>query len=265
LPFRGELVVHEACREVREHDGYFVVSDRNNPRFHWGNYVHLRNVPGGKDIGYLEGLHEEELPHVGARFIFTWNDDLRLSLTTDRLKELFADAGYGFETSICMVATPDAVKDSVPRAHDVTCDVREIRTDGDWQKALENQLLCRRQEGGEEHIFVRMRSARDAVERGRGLWMGAFEGERLVGDLGVFWSGNLCRFQAIGTRPSHRGRGIATQMVVEAVRRVSQKVPDPTFVILTALDGAPRRIYERCGFEPVANHVGATKLDGPTT
>lgn len=49
LPFKSELVVHEACREVRERDGYFVVGDSNNECFYWGNYLHLKKVPEGQN------------------------------------------------------------------------------------------------------------------------------------------------------------------------------------------------------------------------
>ena len=49
-------------------------------------------------------------------------------------------------------------------------------------------------------------------------------------------------------------------MVLETIKRVSLRVPDPVFIILTGLNGTPRKIYERCGFVPVSNHVGAIKL-----
>jgi hypothetical protein len=87
LSFEGELVVHEACREVREHEGYFVISDRDNERFYWSDYVHHKTAPEGTSIAALENLHEKERP-VRSRFIFTWNDGLGLSLTTDRVKLL---------------------------------------------------------------------------------------------------------------------------------------------------------------------------------
>jgi hypothetical protein len=47
---------------------------------------------------------------------------------------------------------------------------------------------------------------------------------------------------------------------VETVRRGSRRISAPTFIILTGLNSMPQGIYEQCGFEPVSNRVGMTKL-----
>lgn len=96
------------------------------------------------------------------------------------------------------------------------------------------------------------RSSLEATAAGRRVVFGAFDGERLVGTLTLLLDcppnqPHRAEFAKMMTRPSHRGRGIATALVraaeAEAVRRGRSLI-----VLDTASDGGAGPFYERCGF-----------------
>lgn len=255
LPFLGEQIVNRVCRDEIQLDDAYVISDPENPEFYWGNYVHL-DAPEKWTIDQLENLYQEQLPHIRKRFLFSYNDDLELSHSSKGLRSKFESAGYNFEASVCLVAEADDMP--VEKISNLT--VKVLENDDDWQQAIENQFLCREIfDGKSEYIVSRMNASRKAAENGHGQWMGVFDKEKLVCDLGIYWTNGFCRFQAVGTHPDYRGKGIARYLVIEAVKNVAERRPDSVFIIMTGLGDRPQKIYEKCGFYPVSTHVGFMK------
>jgi len=64
--------------------------------------------------------------------------------------------------------------------------------------------------------------------------------------------------EPVGTRPDHRGRGLAASVCLEAVRRVYERDGIEVVIHPRGDDAypAPRAVYARCGFEP----AGRTRL-----
>ncbi len=255
LPMFGQLIVHRVCRHVEEIDGGCIVSDPMNSEFYWGNFFHLDH-PENWSLEHLESVHKKHLFYINKRFVFSYNDNLELHRTSNGLRKKFEAAGYHFEAHACLIAK---VENIIPhQCRFIT--FRQIETEEDWKQALGNQLLCRKMyDGKNEYVIKRIQAARRATEAGNGQWMGAFDGKKLVCDLGVFWDGQFCRFQAIGTHPEYRGQGIVRSLLTETVKEVSAKRSDPYFIILTGLGAGPQRVYEKCGFVAVGTHIGFVK------
>lgn len=68
----------------------------------------------------------------------------------------------------------------------------------------------------------------------------------------------LAIVEDVVTHPLHRGRGLASAIVVHAVDHHLAARPHDRVVIRADADGAARRIYERLGFVPVATDVAVT-------
>lgn len=251
IGFASEAVVHEACRAVLPRDGYVVVSDSTNLTYRWGNYLQCADVP--EDLRALEDRFDRELPHAAGRYAVAWDDDVACS-TTARLVPRFVARGYRVEASVCLVCRPDDVPE---RPVPTGIAIRPLASERDWSRAVVNQLDCRDLGDDPGHVPLRMDAARRAVDGGRGLWLAAFDDDELVADLGLFWGDGLCRYQAIGTKPSHRGRGIASALVEHAARWAGHEAAGSELAILTGMRSPARRLYERLGFVPVAVHAGA--------
>ncbi|SCM77859.1 Acetyltransferase [uncultured Pleomorphomonas sp.] len=105
-----------------------------------------------------------------------------------------------------------------------------------------------------------------AVEDARAFWqgslaaavedrrviLGAFDGEALVGTLTLLLDcppnqPHRAEFAKMMTRPSHRGRGIATALIGVA-EQIARAKGQTLIVLDTASDGGAGPLYERCGF-----------------
>src|SRR3990170_4563968 len=121
----------------------------------------------------------------------------------------------GFELAHQTVLTARRIVTPPSAAQAVS--VRALRSDEDWLQALENQILCR-ESGHDEagyRVFKRrqMASYRKMAEDGWGEWFGAFVGEMLVADLGLYHTQKLGRYQSVGTHSDFRRSGIAANLV----------------------------------------------------
>ena len=96
------------------------------------------------------------------------------------------------------------------------------------------------------------RGSLTAADKGQRVVLGAFEGEMLVGTLTLLLDcppnqPHRAEFAKMMTRPSHRGRGIATTLI-GAAEQVALAKGRQLIVLDTASDGGAGPLYERCGF-----------------
>jgi ribosomal protein S18 acetylase RimI-like enzyme len=115
---------------------------------------------------------------------------------------------------------------------------------------------------GDYHLtFLRRRQAelRSLFEQGRGAWYAALLGDEIVSSLGIVVTGARARYQDVHTAESHRGRGIATRLVVDAAADAASRHAIDHFVM--AADPAYHAIgiYESVGFERRELVVGALR------
>lgn len=91
-----------------------------------------------------------------------------------------------------------------------------------------------------------------AAEEGKRVVFGAFDGDDLVGTLTLLVDcppnqPHRAELAKMMTRPSHRGRGIATALI-EAAETEARARRRSLIVLDTASDGGAGPLYERCGF-----------------
>jgi GNAT superfamily N-acetyltransferase len=119
--------------------------------------------------------------------------------------------------------------------------------------------------GGDYHLrYLRDRQAgqRELFRAGRGAWFVALEGDRVVASLGIVVTAGRARYQHVDTVESHRRRGIASRLVVEAARLSSEAHQIDHFVIAADPAYHALGLYRSVGFEPV-EAVSALQLNPP--
>ena len=92
----------------------------------------------------------------------------------------------------------------------------------------------------------------------RGLVLVARRGPRAIGLLWIKWyeepayyDVGVQRFgevQEVHVHPEFRNRGVATALVVRAVRTAQRKGCEALYLETDDFNAAARRVYERCGF-----------------
>ena len=74
--------------------------------------------------------------------------------------------------------------------------------------------------------------------------------------MGVFATGMLGRFQAVGTHPAYRRQGICGALVYQTGRYALEQMKLETLVMVADENYHAAKIYETIGFEPEEHQVG---------
>jgi predicted GNAT family acetyltransferase len=125
---------------------------------------------------------------------------------------------------------------------------------------LENQVACRLSEfEAADYTVLKRRQLeryRAMMDAGLGAWFGAFLDGRPVADLGVFIDGDVGRYQAVGTHPDYRRRGLCGTLVHHAAQHAFRTWGVKTLVMVANPEYHAARIYESVDFRPTERQVG---------
>ncbi len=240
-----DLLFHRDAGIVTSYTDFLCIRTPSNPTFWWGNYLLLATPPTPADVLRWDMLfrqlisnHQVQSTHRAYR----WLGGIGAA-------NQFVERGFALTRDDCLTCSrfiaPQHVTDGI--------EIRNYRDD-DWDAAIALQVLCREAHHDEHgslafrrpqfELYRRMESA------GKGARFGAFIGDLLVADLGIYVDGQLGRYNNVSTHPAFRRRGIAAKLVYEAGRMATQRFNLTQCVIVTEADG-PNRIYRRLGFTPV--------------
>lgn len=251
LEYKTECIFASFDGDVIEREGYTVLRTPSNPNYHWGNFLVFDRSPSPGDVGAWISRFIEEIAakQVTGHVLFGWNvtassEDEAVGIAA------FEEAGMAFEASPLMSA-PTL---HAPQYMHQDIDVRPLRTDDEWEAATTLQIASRNQAFGLES-YTRFKRAqmikyRAMAEAGVGQWYGAFLGESLVADLGIYHNNEgLARYQSVETRADMRRQGICGRLVFESARLFERTYGSiEQWVIVSEATGAAARVYQRVGF-----------------
>jgi len=254
LGYRTDLIFIAFDGEIDERATYIVLRSPRNPTYHWGNFLLFAQPPGVGDFQVWRELFEREIgaPPDVRHQVFGWDSpegDLGVCGP-------FVEAGFRIARNDVLVGEQLAA----PRRSVDNVLVRPLMTDAEWEAAVEVQVECREPEFDQDSFFVfrqrQMEHYRRMVEADLGDWYGAFSGDQIVADLGIFRTGKLGRYQSVETHPDFRRRGIATKLVYEASRHAIGKHQLERLVIVANENSIASRMYRGLGFRSVEKQVG---------
>lgn len=254
LGYRTDLIFPRFEGEITDRGNYLVIRTPTNPHFYWGNYLLFDRPPGEGDFKRWRDLFAREIgsPPQVTHQVFGWDT-------------IHGEKGFiepflaaGFQAIHTEVLTAQQIHPPARPHPGVT--VRPLRTTADWEQAIENQVRCREPEHSEDgHRRFKQRQFacyRRMAEAGLGEWFGAFLGEQLVADLGIYHDGELGRYQNVETHPDYRRQGIAGTLVYQASCYALEQFHLKGLVIVADYEGAPARLYRSLGFEYREQQVG---------
>jgi GNAT superfamily N-acetyltransferase len=254
LGYRTDLIFPAFDGEIIDRGDYIVIRSPANPTFYWGNFLLFSQPPQEGDFKKWCDLFAREIgaPPDFEHQVFGWDSPE----AEEGITQPFLQAGFRRIRSVVMTS-PEL--QSPARPSDLVS-IRALKTESDWEKAVENQVVCREPEFGESEYRTfrsrQMNRYRKMAESGLGDWFGAFIDQRLVADLGIFHKGGLGRFQSVQTHPDFRRRGIAGTLIARAGRQAMVAYGLHTLVIVTDPDSGPERLYASLGFRQTEEQVG---------
>ena len=171
----------------------------------------------------------------------------------------------GFEIDIADVLLCHGAPLAAPVPQGIS--LREIRSDADWAQVEALQIETGLEEGQAIETYGPFVAGRCKVRRqqsgaGHGAWFGAFDGDLLVGDLGLMLGEGIARYQSVETRASHRGKGICPALLSMAAAWGLARQPDLRFVIIADEGGMPARLYRSRGFAFAETFLSALRPPG---
>ncbi|MCX5746694.1 MAG: GNAT family N-acetyltransferase [Proteobacteria bacterium] len=239
LAMRTELALHASRGRVVDRGDYIVVTSPEQPHYYYGNLLVLRAAPQVGEVSYWCRKFAEELGHDPAirHVTFAWDDPTGATGARDEL----VDAGFTVEVNAVMTAT-------TVTAPPIDLPIRPLAAD-EVARTAELAFTI-----GDLHVesyraFLKARAAWHAslVFDGSATFWGAFDGDALVGSLGLVTLDDVRRYQDVQTAPTHRKRGIAAALLATAAHAA-----DPLPVVIVAEpDSEAARVYARVGFATV--------------
>jgi ribosomal protein S18 acetylase RimI-like enzyme len=243
---------------------HLVVRTESNPTFWWGNFLLVSGEARAAEIEHWTSRFEHEFPTSTHRAIgFTRaGGDL----------DAWRAAGWDVEVHVdlAMQALPVSgnARDGIHLDGDGSARprggiaLRSLETAEDWQQSAVvggGDTPADRRDDQLEFERRRVAAQRGLVESGRARWFGAFDGERLVANLGIVRLGDLARYQDVVTVAEYRRRGIAGALVRVAAEWAYED-PHVRRLVIVAEDGGPAiGLYERAGFGEVARHTAVSR------
>jgi ribosomal protein S18 acetylase RimI-like enzyme len=181
---------------------------------------------------------------------------------------VFTAAGFRADRSVVLTAS------SVPpvRRPGLAATIRRLAGADDWRQSAELRRACGDPVGSaalaghaasaadrarEQEFEARKLAARRRLtETGRAAWFGAFDGGRLVAQLGLARAGGgLARYQDVETHPEFRRQGLAGTLICAAARYGADELAAARLVILADPRYQAIRLYTALGFKPAEDQL----------
>jgi GNAT superfamily N-acetyltransferase len=241
---------------VDDRGDHLVVRTPQNPLFHWGNCIFVTDPGAVDDASKWVAEFATAVPEANWVAIGLAQMPTEEAEWTRRGLELELDDVLATSTLPRQTAPPDRYR------------VHALRTDDDWEQFVRRDLAYNEETAQHERTsherFARARAAayRALSERDAAVFVGAFQQDRLVGELGIVHCGLTARYQTVGTDPAHRGQGICSHLLGVAAAETAgwgcQR-----WVIVTGATNPAGRVYRRAGFELDAPIVTAYRAPAP--
>lgn len=233
-------VLRLAGSTFEERADHLVVRTAANPFFYWGNFV-LVTDPGATDEPgpWLEVFEREfpEAPHRAIGLTGEIGDE-----DAWRARDLTIEHDDVLASTTCPEPTP------LPDGYLV----RQLTDTIHWDQSTALRIAEFASASAHEAEFERRATEerRRMSEDGATAWFGAFEGDRLVAELGIVDCGaGVARYQSVVTGSGHRRRGLAGHLLGVAARWAADRGA-ATWVIVADLGSDASRLYQSRGFAP---------------
>lgn len=245
---------------IEDKKDYWKVLTPRFGNFYWGNFLLFKNAKVSFDPEKCISIYLNEFPQSDIQHI-----SLAWDVYEGEPQFLNAFEKKGFKTERTNYLSSKKVEK--PSFYNYEIEVRPIALDSERKQVISLQTKTMVVDDGYEGFdiphFVEQRMIRyqKMVEANLGNWFGAFIGEELVGDLGLYFANRLGRFQAVEVKSEFRKRGIAQTLVYDAVQ-FSLKKHKWDQLVIAADHGKPvNRLYQSLGFTFVETQIGTCLKD----
>lgn len=252
LEFATDLLVQSGQYKLETHEDRFVQTTPDEPNFWFGNRVMFRRVLANAQA-HLDHFHAD-IPQT-KHICIGWDIP---GLDRKQIETMFDGAGLTIEQADILTLTGPLRRSEAPDG--VT--LRPFQAPSDWQQS---EAIAKAQHiddglpeaGLDTYLTGRSVTRQALITQGLGLWFGAFKGDILVGDMGIFHDQAHIRYQSVQTHKDHRRQGICAALLCACLDWAKARAPKALPVIVADADGDAGRLYRRAGFALAQTAIAA--------
>lgn len=243
LEFASDLMVLRDQCEVTHYFDRMVQQSPDQPNFWFGNRVIFKNPP--RDARALVNQFHADLQHA-KHICLGWDIP---NLSRDAVARVFEGSELTVEEADTLALSGELHRADVPDG----LMLRAFDRPKDWQQS---ESIARREhikdglpEAGLDRFLSKQSAARKAqIAKGFGQWFGAFDGDHLAGDMGVFFDDRVIRYQSVQTHAHYRRLGVCSALLCHALDWARLYAPQALPVIVADAGSDAGRLYRRAGF-----------------
>ncbi|MEJ6404301.1 GNAT family N-acetyltransferase [Yoonia sp. 2307UL14-13] len=252
LALASDAVTMQGLSTFEDHGDHIVQRTRAEPDYWHGNIVIMKDCRNPlADVGHFARHFPDATHHVTV-----WDIP---NLDPAPIAAVLKPQGFDIDT-FDVLALNGPLSDAAMPSGII---LRELNHN-DWPALTDLQIEVSREDGydpaSHRPYLERRNIARQRqIAEGLGTWFGAFDGDLIVGSMGLFHDTSIARYQAVETRASHRRRGICAALLSHSHQWLHPRAPQATTIIVAEADSNAGRLYRRAGFTLAETLVEATK------
>lgn len=243
LGWRTDIAILESSGStVTDCGTHLLVTTPDNPAYHWGNFLLLKEPPLPGGAREVMGAYD------------SWFRNRFRSIGIDTTGEVdvveFEKAGMDADVSHVMVAERLAA----PQRPFVGGGIRPLTSD-EWEKWVDLEMAVW---GADDRRYTRAyvqgraRQEQRLVAAGLGHRWGVFVDGRLAASAGLYDTGDgVFRFQSVATHPRRRRQGIGSTMLHRMAERAVREQGARRLVMVADPGGPAYGVYSRLGLKTV--------------
>lgn len=252
LAYRTDLIYSEFEGTVKNKENYLVIKTPSRPSYFWGNYILMKNAPQNESYKEWIDIYKSEFNKSEPNFMTFGIDS-----TDNHINNLEQFINNGFTIKSTSVLTSTILK--YPKKYNSNIEIRQLNDDNDWKGWVdvhknENWYLSKDSESA--FLETQLVSTRKFTESYPGMRFGAFLNGKLVGDLGIYFSNDIGRFNSVSTHQDYRNKGICQTLLYESFKHVTEKCNIKKLVIVADNEYFALDIYKKAGFIETENQIG---------
>lgn len=242
LSNKTDLILSKFSGEIIDREEYTVIKTPSQPNYFWGNYLIFPKEPEKENYKKWINIYKNEFGNNPGYITFTWDTG------KEGYTEEFIQNGFSLTKLDILMAQ----KVDIPPKYNKDIEVRELKYKSDWEQYIEvhiNENWYLSSQSQKSFLENQRDLAKKIVKEGKGKTFGAFLGEKLVGELGIYYEGILGRYNNVSTHQNYRRNGICSTLIYNTSKIAFETIGIKNLVVAADEEYHAGKIYLSVGFK----------------